>query len=99
MGNLKVSLKENSTSTQTTTTVASSVTSVTIVAANTTRRQVSVRNDSTKRLCLCLFTPATTATPFCLEKDEVWTFDMWTGAIYGIWDTGATGNAYITDES
>lgn len=85
--------------TQITTTVAASVTSVLLRAANSTRKQISIRNTSTKVLCICFFTPATTSTPFCLNKDEVWVFDKYKGDIYGIWDTGATGSAFITSEN
>lgn len=84
--------------TQATTTVAASVTSVLLIAANASRRQVTIRNTSSKNLYICMFTPATTATPFVLAKDDVWVFPKWRGLIYGIWDTGATGNAYITEE-
>lgn len=85
--------------TQATTTVAASATSVLLIAASATRRQVTIRNTANKTLYLCMFTPATVATPFILAKDEVWVFPKWRGLIYGIWDTGATGNAYITQES
>jgi hypothetical protein len=84
--------------TQSTTTVAASVTSVLLKALNTERRQVTITNTSVKKLWICFFTPATSATPFFLEKNETWIFDNYTGNIYGIWDTGATGNAYITEE-
>lgn len=84
---------------QSTTTVGASVTSVTLKVANTSRRQISIRNGSIKNLYVCFFTPATTATPFLLGKDEVWVFDKFTGDIYGIWDTGASDNAYITEET
>lgn len=83
---------------QSTTTVAAGVTSVLLKSALTTRRQVTIRNTSTKNLYICMFTPATTATPFVLSKDEAWVFPKFRGAMYGIWDTGATGNAYITEE-
>lgn len=85
--------------TQSTTTVSASATSVLLKALNVDRRQITITNTSTKKLWICFFTPATSVTPFFLSKDETWIFDNYTGAIYGIWDTGATGNAYITEES
>jgi hypothetical protein len=84
---------------QSTSTIASSVTSVLLKAANANRHQITITNTSVKTLWICFFTPATSATPFFLGKNETWIFDEYTGAIYGIWDTGATGNAYITEET
>jgi len=83
--------------TQSTTTVVGSAISVLIKAASTTRKEIIIRNDTNKKMFICFFTPATTATPIFLNKDEIWVEDRWQGAIYAIWETGVTGNSYITE--
>ena len=96
---ISTSSTDEAATTQTTDTVAASVTSVLLKAANSARKEIVIRNDSVKPMYICLFTPATFATPFKLGKDEVWVMSKWKGAIYGIWETGATDNAYITEQT
>jgi len=87
------------TTNQSTTTVSASTSSVLLKAANSDRRQISITNTSIKTLWICFFNPATSNTPFFLNRDETWVFDRGKGIIYGIWDAGATGEAHITEEN
>jgi hypothetical protein len=88
------------------TSVASSASSVTILAANAARSGYTVCNYSTKDLTLSETTPATTtsgftiiggvaatATHLCYERNV----NVYTGTIYGIWAT-ANGSASVTEE-
>jgi hypothetical protein len=86
--------------TPTTTSVASSATSVTILAANANRRGFSISNVSTAKLYLSFSTPATTsncfievpAGAFLLLDQQL----IVTSAIYGIW-ASANGTAQVTE--
>lgn len=88
------------TRTPTTTSVASSDTSGTILAANANRKGFSVSNVSTAKLYLSFSTPATTTNAFIevpagafLLLDQ----QMIVGsAIYGIW-ASANGTAQVTE--
>lgn len=109
-GNLKVSVEETEGSlpvtssvaarTPTTTSVTSSASSVTILAANANRRGVSIFNDSTATLRLSFSTPATAENAFIgLPAGAFLLLDQQlivTGAIYGIW-ASANGTAQITE--
>lgn len=89
-----------STRTPTTTRVASSATSVTILGSNANRRGFSVSNISTEKLYLSFSNPATVANcfievpagAFLLLDQQL----MITGAIYGIW-AAAQGAAQVTE--
>jgi hypothetical protein len=109
-GNLKVSVEEVNgidplptsvpTRTPTTTSVASSATSVTILAANANRKGFSVSNISTSKLYLSFTSPATTtncfievpAGAFLLLDQQL----IVGNAIYGIWAV-ANGTAQVTE--
>lgn len=88
------------TRTPTTTSVASSVTSVAILAANAARKGFSISNISTAKLYLSFSDPATTTNCFIevpagafLLLDQ----QMIVGsAIYGIW-AAANGTAQVTE--
>lgn len=86
--------------TPSTTSVASSASSVTILATNANRRGVSIFNDSTATLRLSFSTPATTANAFIgLPAGAFLLLDQQliiTGAIYGIW-SAANGTAQVTE--
>ena len=86
--------------TPTTTSVASSATSVTILAANTNRRGLSIYNASTAVLNLSFSTPATTANSFVqLPAGAFILLDtqlIITNAVYGIW-ASANGTAQVTE--
>jgi hypothetical protein len=109
-GNLKISLEEVNgidplpttvpVRTPTTTSVASSASSVTILAANANRRGVSIANDSTASLRLSFTSPATTTNAFIvLPPGSFILLDQQLivgNAIYGIW-TAANGTAQVTE--
>jgi len=83
----------------TTTSVASSATSVTILAANTSRKGFSISNISTAKLYLSFSTPATTANCFIeVPAGAFLLLDQQLivgSAIYGIW-ASANGAAQVT---
>ena len=109
-GNLKISLEEVNgidplptavpSRTPTTTSVASSVTSVTILAANANRKGFSISNISTAKLYLSFTSPATIANCFIeMAPGEFRLFDqqlIFGNAIYGIW-ASANGAAQATE--
>ena len=87
-------------SSPTTTSVNSSTASVTILAANSNRRGISVANDSTSVLRLSFTSPATNVNAFIVMQpksflllDQQLIVD---NAIYGIWDS-ANGTAQVTE--
>lgn len=86
--------------TPTTTSVASSATSVTILASNANRRGFSISNVSTSKLYLSFSTPATTTNSFIeVPAGAFLLLDQQmivTGAIYGIW-ASANGTAQVTE--
>ena len=86
--------------TPTTTSVASSGTSGTILAANSNRRGFSVSNISTSKLYLSFSTPATTLNSFIeVPAGAFLLLDQQciiSNAIYGIW-TSANGTAQVTE--
>jgi hypothetical protein len=86
--------------TPTTTSVASSASSATLLASNTNRRGVSINNVSTATLYLSFSTPATTANSFlAMAPNSFLLLDQQmvvTGAIYGIW-SAANGTAQVTE--
>lgn len=84
--------------TGTQTSVASSATNVTLLAANSARRGVSIYNDSTAILYLrCAATATTSNFTTKLFEDDYWEAPAgYTGIIDGIW-ASATGNARITE--
>jgi hypothetical protein len=84
--------------TGTQTTVAASITSVSLLAPNVNRRMVVIRNDSAYTLYVSFGATATSASHYELGAGDVLTLPdgpaMWTGAIFGIW-LAASGNARI----
>lgn len=86
--------------TPTTTSVASSATSVTVLASNGSRRGVSVANLSTAKLYLSFSAPATTANCFIeIPAGGFLLLDQQlivTNALYGLW-ASANGTAQITE--
>lgn len=79
------------------TTVSAATVSTLIVSSNDDRVQVIITNNSNKRMWLKFTSPATTDTARFLDKDDSWIINSWNGDIYGIWDTGATGNCSIEE--
>jgi hypothetical protein len=86
--------------TPTTTSVASSATSVTVLAANANRKGLSISNISTSKLYLSFSTPATTANCFIEVPSGAFLLldqQMIIGsAIYGIW-ASANGAVQVTE--
>lgn len=86
--------------TPTTTRVASSATSVTILASNANRRGFSISNISTAKLYLSFTNPATVANCFIeVPAGAFLLLDQQliiTNAIYGIWES-ANGAAQVTE--
>ena len=86
--------------TPTTTSVASSATSVTVLAANANRKGFSISNISTSKLYLSFSTPATTANCFIEVPSGAFLLldqQMIVGsAIYGIW-ASANGTVQVTE--
>ena len=82
------------------TTVASSASSVSLIAANSHRRGVSVQNTSTAILYLLVgggTATATTAHSVQIPSDGYWEAPYgYTGALSGIWGS-ANGSANITE--
>lgn len=86
--------------TPTTTSVASSATSVLILASNANRKGLSIANNSTSVLRLAFNVAATTANAFIvLQPKSFILLDQQlivTNAIYGIWES-ANGTAQVTE--
>jgi hypothetical protein len=80
----------------TTTSVASSATSVSLLAANSNRKFASFRNDSTAIAYIELGATATTSSVYRLEAQGFLSLDNYTGAISCIW-ASANGNMRISE--
>ncbi len=86
----------------TTTVVGASATSVEIIAANTNRVKVTIRNDSNSRLYLRYGgTASKTDHGFVIEAQESHVATNYTGLIVGIWIplVQVAGNARVTEET
>ncbi|OUL34104.1 hypothetical protein [Nostoc sp. 106C] len=93
-----VTVVETTSGTSTPTTVASSTTSGTILAANSSRRGATIWNDSTATLYLEFGATATTAA-FTAKLSAGGYFEVpfrYTGVISGIW-SAANGNALVRE--
>jgi hypothetical protein len=77
-----------------TTSVASSATSVTLLALNTNRKWASFRNDSTSVAYIAKSGTASTSSVYRLEPQGYQYFDDYTGIVTGIW-VSANGNMRI----
>jgi len=81
-------------------TVAVSITSVTLLAANADRKQVVIRNDTNQDLYIAHGATATVSSAIKLKKNDVYLEDKYTGTISGIWDSVAGGgNAQIIEDT
>lgn len=83
------------------TSVISSITSVTILASNASRKGMTVYNDSTAILYLALTSGAASTTAYTIQMAansyyEIPFEQMYTGTITGIW-ASANGNARVTE--
>lgn len=101
-GNLKVNITTNtgsSGSTSTVTQVTSSATNVTLQAANTSRKELIIYNDSTSILYIKFgATASSTSYTLPIPSQEGIIEDRYTGRVDGIW-VSANGNAYVTEVS
>ena len=70
-------------------TVAISVSSVSLLAANADRKQVIIRNDTNQDLYIAHGATATTSSAIRLKKNDVYLEDKYTGVISGIWGSVA----------
>lgn len=96
-------VKETTSATGTNTNVASSATSVTILASNANRLGATVFNDSTQVLYLNVGSTAASTTNYTVQMPsnayyEIPPAHIYTGAITGIW-ASANGNARVTELS
>lgn len=84
-------------STTTNSTVASSASNVTLASANTSRKELTITNDSTAILYLKEGTTATsTDYKFKLYPDAVYRTNNYTGRVDGIW-ASANGSARVAE--
>jgi hypothetical protein len=93
-----VTISESTSGTSTPTTVASSATSVTILASNSNRKGATIWNDSTATLFLEFGATATTSA-FTAKLSPSGYFEVpfhYTGVISGIW-SAANGNALVRE--
>lgn len=79
-----------------TTSVASSATSVQLLAANANRKWASFRNDSTQVVYVAKSATATTSSVYVLQPQGYLYFDDYTGVVTGIW-VSANGFACIEE--
>lgn len=81
------------------TSVASSASSVQLLASNTNRVEAVITNDSTAILYIKFGTAATTSSyTISLNSGESLVVDKYNGIIHGVW-ASANGNARITETS
>lgn len=79
-----------------TTSVASSATSVTLLASNTSRKWASFRNDSTQIAYIAKSATASTSSVYALQPQGFLYFDDYTGVVSAIW-VSANGNMRIEE--
>lgn len=83
------------------TSVAASTSSVTLLSSNTNRLGASIYNDSNKTLYLKLGATAS-ASSYTVKVRKNAFYEVafnYTGIIDGIWDTGVSGNALVTENT
>lgn len=80
-------------------TVSQSATSVTIIASNTDRREVIITNKAqgNQTLYISYSGTATANSTIELRKGDTLVEDVYTGVISGIWSSGGSGIAAITE--
>lgn len=88
-------------STATTSSVADDNVSTTLLASNSSRKGLSVFNDSTASLYLAFSATASTTSFNVVVKPyayyEMFGRGVYTGAVSGIWASNASGHARITE--
>lgn len=93
-----VTLTESTSGTSTPTTVVASISSTTILAANSNRKGMTLWNDSTATLYL-EFGAIATASAFVAKISASGYYELpfhYTGVISGIW-SAANGNAFVRE--
>jgi hypothetical protein len=97
--NNTISAKETRSSTGTNTSVAGSSSNTTILAANANRLGATIQNETNKNLYLRLGTPASTTNyTVLMVKNSYYEVPFnYTGIITGIWESGVSGNARVTE--
>lgn len=90
--------REPTSTSATTTTVASSITSVALIAANTARKGINITNLSTSKLYINYGATATIAgAAFVIDAGQLWECpEEYVGQLSGIW-AAANGNARVTE--
>jgi hypothetical protein len=79
-------------------TITATISSTTLTTASSyTRKQVIVQNNSVKTMWISYKAPAVVGKGFSLAKGDQLIEDVFTGTMYGIWETGATGDAQVTE--
>jgi len=81
------------------TSVAQSTSSVQLLAAEPDRVEAIIRNDSSQTLYIQEGATATTTSAVELKKDDIYLVDNFTGVINGIWASGTSGFARITEKT
>lgn len=79
------------------TTITANTASVLLIASNSTRKEVVIYNNSNKDMSICPFTPAVLGQGYYVPAKTGWVIDTTLSALYGIWDTGVSGNAIIQE--
>lgn len=93
------SIRITPTSTTSVSSVTASVTVVTLLALNSSRRGASIHNNSNKDLHIKLGSGASLSS-FTVKAPRDFYYEVpfgYTGIITGIWDSGASGNAQVTE--
>lgn len=70
-----------------------------IISSNNDRKEVIIRNASSKIMYITFSNPATNQTAIFLNKDEIWIEDRYRGNIYAIFEPDVSGNAFIIEIS
>lgn len=80
------------------TTVTAATTSTLLLASEPTRSELYIRNNSSKDMWVHFGAgPAVVGKGILLSRQDALTDDIYTGAVYAIWDTGVTGSAEIIE--
>lgn len=94
---------KNISATPTESSVGDSITSVTLLAANTSRSEVYILNDSTATLRISLSSTATSSSPYILRAGEGLAIrsnadgKVYMGIVSGIWDSAPGGYARVVE--
>ena len=76
---------------------AQSATSIVLLAVETTRTELIIRNDSSQTLYIQLTGTATITSAIELKKDDIYSQTNYTGVVSGIWSGAGSGFARIIE--